>query len=132
MEDTPQDVRQLLQSLMTEVSTRKASDVHIGPNFVPMPRINGELEPAEMGQPMTADQTRELAHFIMGENRRSLFEERSEIDLAFSMSKGGRFRVNIYSQVKLEDALAAASNPEEFMLALRGIEAGAGDSHLQP
>ncbi|MBK7207464.1 MAG: type IV pilus twitching motility protein PilT [Elusimicrobia bacterium] len=92
------DARQILQTLLKEVDERKASDLHVGPGFIPMLRLHGDLEPSKIGQPLTAEETRNLAYFIMGEKVRARFEQKNEVDLAFSVSGGPRFRVNIYTQ----------------------------------
>lgn len=92
------DARQILQTLLKEVDERKASDLHVGPGFIPMLRLHGDLKPSKIGQPLTAEETRNLAYFIMGEKVRARFEQKNEVDLAFSVSGGPRFRVNIYTQ----------------------------------
>lgn len=88
----------LLQSLLREVSERKGSDIHIGPRFVPMIRINGDLEPSATGEALTAEQTRDMGYQLMGDSLKPRFDEKNEIDMAFALSTGGRFRVNIYNQ----------------------------------
>jgi hypothetical protein len=92
------EARQILQTLLKEVSDRGASDIHVGPGFIPMLRLHGDLEPTHFGQPLTPEESRGLANLIMGEKLRARFEKKNEVDLAFSVTNGARFRVNIYTQ----------------------------------
>jgi twitching motility protein PilT len=90
--------RALLQQLIKEMAERKASDLHIGPGFVPMLRILGELEPSRTERPLPDAVTRQLAQLIMGDRLTRKFEEKLEVDMAFSVSSGDRFRANIFTQ----------------------------------
>jgi twitching motility protein PilT len=92
------EARQILQTLLKEVTDRAASDIHIGPGFSPMLRLHGELEPAHFDQVLSPEDTRALAYLIMGEKLRVRFEQKNEVDLAFSVANGARFRANIYTQ----------------------------------
>lgn len=61
-------------------------------------------------------------------------EENNLSDISNAMRQGGYYGMQTFNQslvahfnagrVKLDDAMAAASNPEELMLAVRGIESG--------
>ena len=65
-------------------------------------------------------------------------EENNLAEVANALRQGGYYGMQTFNQslvklyhegkVKLEDALAAASNPEEVMLAVRGIESGSDAS----
>ncbi|HNG44907.1 MAG TPA: hypothetical protein PLO76_03920, partial [Elusimicrobiota bacterium] len=66
---TAHKLHPLLQSLLREVSERKGSDIHIGPRFVPMIRINGDLEPSATGEALTAEQTRDMGFLHLRGNR---------------------------------------------------------------
>ncbi|MBP8004659.1 MAG: type IV pili twitching motility protein PilT, partial [Elusimicrobia bacterium] len=52
----------------------------------------------------------------------------------YGMQTFNQAMVLLYNQgkIKLEEGMAAASNPEEFMLAVRGIEAGANTPGFVP
>jgi twitching motility protein PilT len=107
------EARQILQTLLKEIADRGASDIHVGPGFVPMLRLHGELEPSTFGQPLSPEDTRGLAYFVMGEKLRQRFELKHEADLAFSVAHGGRFRVNVYTQRGLVN-LALRAIPGEI------------------
>lgn len=73
---------------------------------------------------------------------RKLIEENSTVGVVQAMQKGSFYGMQTFNQslvklykdglVKLEDVLAAASNPDDVLLAIRGIEqeAGAGPKGL--
>lgn len=90
-----------LLKMMTEVN---ASDLHLKAGSPPVFRIHGrlrsmaELYPSWKGNFLTPTQTKEFARQVMDERQLRKFEESLEIDLAYSGSGFGRFRVNILSQ----------------------------------
>lgn len=88
----------LLQALLSEVTQRKASDLHVSAGMPPMMRITGDLEPSKSIPALSPEQTRGLAYSIMREDLRTVFEERREVDFSFSVSGAYRYRVNVYSQ----------------------------------
>jgi twitching motility protein PilT len=92
------EARLILQSLLKEVTDRGASDVHIGPNFMPDGAAPWRFGTPVFGQVLTPEDTRALAYLIMGEKLRVRFEQKNEVDLAFSVANGARFRANIYTQ----------------------------------
>lgn len=92
------DSRQLLTDIIREVHERRASDLHVAPGGPPMLRVLGELEPSRLPEPLTPQQTRELAYMIMRDKVRQTFEERMEVDFSFAVQGGGRYRVNVYTQ----------------------------------
>ncbi|MBK8870564.1 MAG: type IV pilus twitching motility protein PilT [Elusimicrobia bacterium] len=92
------ELRPVLQALLKEVTDRRASDLHVGPGFVPVIRLHGDLEPTRFGKALSPEDTRALAALIMGEKLRAKFEQKNEVDLAFSVANGARFRANIYTQ----------------------------------
>jgi len=88
----------LLHTLLKEMMTRQASDLHLGVGFCPMLRLHGELEPSSHKEALTAEITWGIAQMIMGEKHRLKFESRHEVDLAFNLSGGNRYRANIFTQ----------------------------------
>ncbi len=92
------DILKIMQDLLREMLSRKASDIHICAGHVPMMRVQGELEPSQFGKPLSPEETREMAYSLMRESLRMRFEQKMETDFAFSLSSGERFRVNVYTQ----------------------------------
>jgi twitching motility protein PilT len=90
--------RQLLTDVIREVHERKASDLHVAAGSPPMLRILGDLEPSRMAEPLSSEQTREIAYMLMRDQVRQRFEEKMEVDFSFAVQGGGRYRVNVYTQ----------------------------------
>lgn len=86
-----------INPLLQTAVERKASDLHLTVGLPPMIRLHGELAPLDapsLGPPDTAA----LAGQIMNEKQQAKFEEKGELDLAYSVPGLARFRVNVYRQ----------------------------------
>lgn len=92
------DSRQLLTEMIREVHERHASDLHVAPGSPPMLRVLGELEASRMPEPLTPEQTREVAYMLMRDKTRHTYDEKMEVDFSFTVQGGGRYRVNVYTQ----------------------------------
>lgn len=75
-----------------------ASDVHVKVPLPPVTRIGGVLAPMRGQERLTPDETRRVAFSIMNERQREVFIKTKELDMAYGVSKLGRFRVNVFSQ----------------------------------
>lgn len=85
-----------LLKIMTE---RGSSDLHIKVGSPPAVRLNGRLVVLrDEFQPLTPEQTHQLAVGMMDERQSISFENHREIDFAYSLSGVGRFRVNVFHQ----------------------------------
>lgn len=83
--------------LLREMVARRASDVHLQVGSPPMGRIDGGLLPfGEVGL-LPAD-TLALAREILTPEQWEDFEDRQELDLAYSVAGLGRFRCNVFRQ----------------------------------
>lgn len=76
---------------------KKASDLHITVGVPPMLRINGRLEPFGDQILMGADINLMIKEFLTDEQYEEL-KSMGELDMSFSKSGLGRFRVNLYRQ----------------------------------
>ncbi len=74
-----------------------ASDLHITVGIPPKMRVNGDLITMNYPRLMPAD-TMQAVLEVMTEQQRDKFEERGELDMSFSVSDLGRFRVNAFKQ----------------------------------
>ncbi len=86
-----------IDPLLREAVTRKASDLHLSVGLPPVIRLHGELIPLE-APTLEPPDTAALARQIMSEKQRAIFEEKGELDMAYSSPGLARFRVNVYSQ----------------------------------
>ncbi len=75
-----------------------ASDVHLKVPLPPVTRVGGVLAPMRGQERLTPDETRRVAFSIMNERQREVFIKTKELDMAYGVSKLGRFRVNVFSQ----------------------------------
>ena len=86
-----------LKELLAEMVAREASDMHIRVGVQPMLRIDGRLMPIETEPPKT-EEVEEYLNQMLSDEQKHRFEARNEMDLALSVARMGRFRVNIYRQ----------------------------------
>ena len=87
---------ELLDLIKVGIS-KKASDIHITVGIPPTFRINGDLY--EHGEKMLKPkETKELVKSVLNEEQLEILNKQGEIDVSFSSSGVGRFRVNAYKQ----------------------------------
>ncbi len=86
-----------LKQMLVEMLNRKASDLHIRVGIRPNLRVNGVLEQIAT-DPMTIEQMDQILGQILNEKQRERFNRKNEMDLALSVAKLGRFRINIFRQ----------------------------------
>jgi len=83
--------------LLNAMIMRDASDLFITEGLPPSMKINGQIVAIEE-DPITAEQTHQLAYNLMNNQQRQEFEENLECNFAISRTDTGRFRVNIFKQ----------------------------------
>ena len=86
-----------LKQMLVEMLNRKASDLHLRVGTRPHLRVNGLLEQI-MSEPVTIDEMEQIVSQILSEKQRERFYRKNEMDLALSVAKLGRFRINLYRQ----------------------------------
>jgi len=86
-----------LKQMLAEVLVKKASDLHLRVGVKPMIRVDGALLSLETESLTQADMD-EVMKQILTEEQKERFLKRNELDLALSISKMGRFRINFYRQ----------------------------------
>jgi len=86
-----------LKQMLAEVLAKKASDLHLRVGVKPTLRVDGALMPLE-GENLTQENIDEIMNQILTEEQKERFLKRNELDLALSISKMGRFRINFYRQ----------------------------------
>lgn len=87
-----------IEALMVEAVANKASDIHLKVGNHPVFRIHGEIRKQEKFGIMSKDAMQKIADGMMDRHQLSIFNENKDVDLAYSLSNVGRFRVNIFSQ----------------------------------
>jgi twitching motility protein PilT len=88
-----------LIQLLTEAVRQKASDVHIKVGIPPMVRVHGYLRPLYAGADIiTKAFVEEICEHLLTERNKQVLLENKEVDVAYSISKLGRFRANLFQQ----------------------------------
>lgn len=86
-----------LKQMLSEMLKRKASDLHLRVGVRPNLRVNGILEQINT-DPMSSDGIQTVLSQILTEDQQKKFYKRNEMDMALSVAKLGRFRINIFRQ----------------------------------
>ncbi|MCH7947007.1 MAG: PilT/PilU family type 4a pilus ATPase [candidate division Zixibacteria bacterium] len=86
-----------LKQMLVEMLNRKASDLHIRVGIRPHLRVNGLLEQINT-DPISIEQMDKTVAQILNEKQQERFHRKHEIDLALSVAKLGRFRINLFRQ----------------------------------
>jgi twitching motility protein PilT len=88
----------LAENILMAAGAAGASDLHLMAGAVPMMRINGRLTAMNFSALRPSD-TMEMVLNLMSAPQRESFEVQGEIDLAYSIPDGGRYRVHAYRQM---------------------------------
>ena len=86
-----------IESLLKEMMTRNASDLHIRVGTEPAFRINGELYRLQ-SEKITSEEMEQFMLDVMDRNQKARFDQQHELDFAIGVRNVGRFRVNAYKQ----------------------------------
>jgi twitching motility protein PilT len=86
-----------LKQMLVEMLNRSASDLHIRVGIRPHIRVNGHLEQIST-DPMTIDEMENVVGQVLNEQQLDRFRKKNEMDLALSVAKLGRFRINLFRQ----------------------------------
>ena len=93
-----ENLRALLDQVLSVAAREKASDVYIKADCVPFLRIQGGMYPVEC-EPLMPQMTEHLAFTIMPAYQRERFErDHPEANFVYALEGVGRFRVNAYKQ----------------------------------
>ena len=84
-------------SLLKQMVEKGSSDLHLRVGMPAMFRINGALIPLEKTL-LTKEDMIQIARQCLTDKQKREFDEKLELDFALSLSKVGRFRINLYKQ----------------------------------
>jgi len=87
-----------LNEILTIAVKARGSDIHIKTGLPPIVRIDGKLHPIPNAQRLGPDEVSSIANSMMNDRQRRIFEENSEVDMAYAVPGLGRFRVACYRQ----------------------------------
>ncbi|HET9064466.1 MAG TPA: type IV pilus twitching motility protein PilT [Gemmatimonadales bacterium] len=87
-----------LRSLLEEMLSRDASDLHLSAGERPKFRIDGEITNSSIEQMMSPKDTLTLAYSVLTESQKKRFEQEDELDFSFGIQNLARFRGNVFKQ----------------------------------
>lgn len=85
-----------LVAALREVVRRRASDLHVAADAVPMIRVDGALRPLDAPGRWGEEKVGTALQSILSRTQREQFEVELELDFAYESAGGARFRVNYY------------------------------------
>ena len=83
--------------MLVEMLNQNASDLHIRVGIRPHIRVNGKLVQIAT-DPVTIDLMDQIISQILNEKQKERYQRKNEMDLALSVAKLGRFRINLFRQ----------------------------------
>ncbi|GJM06139.1 MAG: twitching motility protein PilT [marine bacterium B5-7] len=86
----------IFQSLLDEIVSRGASDLHLSCDCKPAIRLHGDLVVME-GYVVTNDSDlSDIIKLLLNEKQRGVLEDKYSYDMGYSSERGERYRINIY------------------------------------
>jgi len=92
----PADPREGMDRLLSEVVSRRASDLHLSSGSPPSFRVDGDIVPAPELGVLEADRLAAMLWTLAPARHRAEFDERSDTDFAHATEEA-RFRVNVFA-----------------------------------
>ncbi|RME02682.1 MAG: type IV pilus twitching motility protein PilT [Deltaproteobacteria bacterium] len=102
-----------LQELLRFTIRHQASDLHLSAGVAPMIRQHGEMKRVD-APPLDAETLQQIVYGILLDRQRQAFEENLEFDFALQVKGIGRFRVNVFNQLRGKSAVFRVI-PEEVI-----------------
>ena len=87
-----------IDDLLRAAVAKGASDLHIKVGAYPMARVAGMLVPVNEEKRLMNEDTLAMGAQMMSSEQRDKFVKSQEVDLAYSVTGLGRFRVNVFQQ----------------------------------
>src|SRR3989338_1709061 len=87
----------IVHKMLATMVGMKGSDLFLTAGFPPSVKLNGKLTRLN-DTPLTADQTRKMAHSISSEKQWHQYNETKGANFAISPEGIGRFRINVFTQ----------------------------------
>lgn len=85
------------QDYLTLLAKRDGSDLYLATGAPPCAKFEGKLTPLSK-EPYKPGEIEKIAYELMDEQQREVFEEELEMNLAYSIPKVARYRINIFKQ----------------------------------
>ena len=101
--------------LLQRIVEQGASDVHLHVGLPAMARVSGRLAPVTEAK-ISPRFTEALVDLMCDARQRAVFEEKHQVDLAYSVAGLGRFRVNLFRQRGSVSAVLRVINADDEAL----------------
>ncbi len=88
-----------LNKLLKYAVDKDASDLHVSSGFPPVIRLYGELKKIDLPV-MDKNDVTKMIEPILTAKQKKILEEEKEIDFAYEIKNTGRFRCNVYQQMR--------------------------------
>ena len=88
-----------LDELLSKVKETNGSDLHISSGCPPYIRINGDMHPIRY-RDLTAEECQGLLFELLTEKQKNRFAKDLQLDCAYSIEGVGRFRLNVFMQLR--------------------------------
>ena len=85
-----------IDSLFKMMTEKKASDLHMTSEHVPMIRESGDMIQLEGVPKLSRDQVKQILMEIAPDRNKKQFEETWDADFAYALEGCGRFRCNYF------------------------------------
>lgn len=85
------DINQILRA----AASKNASDLHLVVGHPPVYRVEGELIPAD-SYPLSAEELKSMIYSVLSDKQIEAFNTDLELDFAYTIPEGSRFRGNIH------------------------------------
>jgi len=90
-------MRDDIRKILTDMSEKRASDLHIGANAPMHYRIDNELLTVA-DKVLSSKEAKEIIYGLLSQEQIKKFEEEEELDFALSIEDVGRYRCNAFFQ----------------------------------
>ncbi|MBU1853532.1 MAG: type IV pilus twitching motility protein PilT [Candidatus Omnitrophica bacterium] len=87
-----------IKSILKVAAEKKASDLHITTDSVPIVRIDGRLIPLSMFPKLNREDCKRLVYSVLNDKQKATFERELELDFSVEISGVNRVRVNVHMQ----------------------------------
>lgn len=84
--------------LLMMMGEKNASDLYLKVGIPPSMRINGQVMRLEDEQAVEDEDMEAIANAILNEHQANVFVERPDLDFAYTLDSGFRFRINMFRQ----------------------------------
>lgn len=91
-------------TLLDKINEKGISDLHLTANSPPIVRYFGKLKQLEK-ESLSAEQIKQMLYAILSDEQKKHFEEEKNLEFALSLSPASRYRVSIYQQRGMIEAV---------------------------